>query len=344
MAVLAMEPHLPQELDVVACSSTLGNLLRFIRGGEDKKFRALVELVGDTVFFIRRENSPRELIPDVRGYGHSFPESYTTWDAEVKGSDSYQRLITYRFGGLDFLVRFEADGYIANNGDSLRVPSALPDLDAKAAIDELTFEMSRNGVAAEKLASDATAVKMTYAGELVKQECIFELKTRTIKKKIEGEDTFSEQIPRLWVAQIPKFILAYHTYGVFDDINIEPVDNRVQLWEMNNMDVLSRLAALIHRIVDLIRDRPDGKLELRHESMGVLEVREQLPDGGNALSDSVKKLWEKGWVGEDDAGTVTSGSDENGEESDEIDWDDGPEPDYTACSAEDCGYCGRCSY
>lgn len=25
-------------------------------------------------------------------------------------------------------------------------------------------------------------------------------------------------------------------------------------------------------------------------------------------------------------------------------YDSGSEPDYTACSASDCGYCGRCSY
>lgn len=25
-------------------------------------------------------------------------------------------------------------------------------------------------------------------------------------------------------------------------------------------------------------------------------------------------------------------------------YDSGSEPDYTACSADDCGYCGKCSY
>jgi DNA-directed RNA polymerase subunit H (RpoH/RPB5) len=37
-------------------------------------FRMIVELVGQTVFLVRRENSPTERIPNVRGYGHTFPE------------------------------------------------------------------------------------------------------------------------------------------------------------------------------------------------------------------------------------------------------------------------------
>jgi len=30
----------------------------------------------------------------------------------MAGSESYQRIIRYAFGGLYFLVRFESDGYI----------------------------------------------------------------------------------------------------------------------------------------------------------------------------------------------------------------------------------------
>ena len=39
-------------IDIVACSSTLGNLLRFVRstGGG---FRFIVEVIGSTVFFVR---------------------------------------------------------------------------------------------------------------------------------------------------------------------------------------------------------------------------------------------------------------------------------------------------
>ena len=50
----------------------MGNLLRFVRS-IDKPFRFSVEVVDSTVFFVRKENQPDELIDGVRGYGHTFP-------------------------------------------------------------------------------------------------------------------------------------------------------------------------------------------------------------------------------------------------------------------------------
>ncbi|KAG7138722.1 hypothetical protein HYQ45_018851 [Verticillium longisporum] len=50
-------------IDIVACGSTLGNLLRFT-SGDEKPFRMLVNVVGSTVHLIRREKSPNETIDD----------------------------------------------------------------------------------------------------------------------------------------------------------------------------------------------------------------------------------------------------------------------------------------
>lgn len=355
-----MQPDISRQTDVVACGSTISNLSRFLEG-EDKPFRMLVELVGETVFFIRRENTPRELILDVHGYGHSFPESYTTWDAEVKGSTSHQRVISYRFGGLDFVVRHEGDGYMAGDDTpspkdpSTKLPS-LGGFDVDAELDHLSAALAGNRVNS-KLPKDTHAgLKMISAGKLVSQDQIFDLKTRSFRKKETEtlEDTLGGQLKRLWVAQIPNFILAYHNRGVFDDINVRAVQETVDDWERSHVDVLSRLAALIHHIIGLVRVRPDHKLELRHGAVGTLEIREQLNDAGDALSKKGRLLWENGGdqinredlssndgVGWDDDVepdfTAYSFNDADG-------WENGSEPDFTACSAHDCGYCGRCSY
>lgn len=86
--------HASGDIDVVACGNTIGNLLRFCRSLETK-FSFDVEIVSSTVFFIRRENSPTELIPYVYGYGHTFADEYTTWDSCAAGSTSHQRIIQY---------------------------------------------------------------------------------------------------------------------------------------------------------------------------------------------------------------------------------------------------------
>jgi hypothetical protein len=68
-AVLAQVPDLKtDQFDIFGCTSTLGSLMRFLKG-HDKPFRFTVEAVGRTVFFVRRENAPDELIPGPRGFG-----------------------------------------------------------------------------------------------------------------------------------------------------------------------------------------------------------------------------------------------------------------------------------
>jgi hypothetical protein len=53
-AILGTNPRFsPANVDLFACGSTLGNLLRFARG-MDKAFRFNVEVIGNTVFFIRK--------------------------------------------------------------------------------------------------------------------------------------------------------------------------------------------------------------------------------------------------------------------------------------------------
>lgn len=71
------QPVLGASLNIFACASTLGNLVRF-SSGDPKPFRMLFNVIGGVVHFVRRELSPTETIPDIRGYGHSFPGAYST--------------------------------------------------------------------------------------------------------------------------------------------------------------------------------------------------------------------------------------------------------------------------
>ncbi|KAF1814037.1 geranylgeranyl pyrophosphate synthetase [Eremomyces bilateralis CBS 781.70] len=315
LALLATDPAVRTKLDVIGCGSTIGNLLRFVRG-KDKPFRMLVELVQDTVFFIRRENSPTELLHDVYGYGHTFPEVYTSWEPDVKGSASHQRLVRYSFGGLQLIVRFEGDGYLAKSPSSSEASQ-------DASVDDLISGLPVAANISEKVSS-GTKLKVQRAGEVVDQDFIFDLKTRSVNKK-NDQDTLGEELPRMWVSQIPNFILAYHTRGVFHDIEVSDVHQDVEEWEKTHNQQLSKLAALIHRIIVEVRGRPDGKLELCNDGSGELEFREQRSEAGDALSVETKALWVKD-VDSDEPDIVWAADD-----------------DYTACT-ESCGYCGQCTY
>lgn len=43
-----------------------------------REFRALVEVVGGAVHILNRDNAPDDLLSNVKGYGHTFPEANTT--------------------------------------------------------------------------------------------------------------------------------------------------------------------------------------------------------------------------------------------------------------------------
>jgi len=347
IAALTADPGIAGVTDVVACSSTMGNLLRFARD-QEKDFRILVEKVGETIFLVRRENSPTELIPNVRGYGHTFPEAYTTWEAEVKGSCSHQRVLRYKFGGLGFLLRFEADGYLEYEARAVDNGSKPAKLDSgkpsnPASVDDLIDLFPDCNVAPEIPTFTAAGLAATERGSPVPQSRVFDLKTRAAWKKIK-QDTLEDEMGRLWVSQVPNFVMAYHDRGIFGDIEIKDVRDKVKAWEKANAGDLGRLAVLVRRIVAAVGGQPDSKLELYRTASGPLELRGQLPDAGDALSPAIKFRWtpaERSPAGAhadpDEAGR-DNGIDEKEENSDS---DSGE--DFTACSA-DCGYCGRCRY
>ncbi len=314
----------------------------------DKSFRILVEAVGDTVFFVRRENSPTELIPGVTGFGHTFPEAYTTWEAEAKGSVSHQRIIRYEFGGLDCIVRFAADGYhkdLVSGGSE--VGQRLEPAKADTFNDMLASALSNSTIAEYPSARDKS-LSVIHGGQKIPRTAVFDLKTRSIRKK--DQDTLGEELPRLWVAQLTNFILAYHTSGVFEEIQTRNVHHEIEDWENENEDTIRRFAVLLRKIVAFARSRRDRKIEVRSGEVNVLELREQTEDVCKTLPAVVEARWIMGNLdGSNSSSDESQGPDlrtssEPEDGNNPIDWDEGSEKDFTACSAEDCGYCGHCSY
>ncbi len=296
IASMAADPALPSKVDIVACGGTLSNLLRFARG-EEKAFRISAELVNGTAFLIRHENSPTEIIPDVRGYGHSFPEAYTTWDRDVKGSLSHQRVISYTFGGLNILVRFEPDGYITQHSKEKAhvLSEKAPYVDTNTSLDEINRLLSENTVTT-KFPTDSMTLTVLDGGSPVDQASVFDLKTRASWKQ--HIDILGEELPRLWIAQISKFILGFHENGVFNKIQVRDVADNVKKWEKGHASELSNFAALLHRVIDLLLNEPSGRLEFRHSGNMELAVYAQLPEVNKALSPSVEKRWKEAWLAE----------------------------------------------
>ncbi|KAF3051118.1 hypothetical protein E8E11_007412 [Didymella keratinophila] len=347
-AVMTSKSQSPTVADIFACGSTLGNLLRFVRGG-DKAFRFSVEVIGDTVFFIRKENDPKELIEGVRGFGHSFPDAYTTWSEDVKGSVTHQRIVQYDLGGITCLLRYECDGFLDNSDEGKAQQSTK---EAPLSTDELTEALSSTTISLPKYSStDSLSVKQ--AGKPIDQASIFDLKTRSGRhhKSIKMDDI----TPQLWVKQIPNFIVAYHDgYGLFEDIQIQDVRPLIFDFEKDNSDAIRRLIVLLNKIIAIATADEKRLLEVYFSGQGALEIRRQFGAGVHALPETLREQWIaragqgglKLEYGDDTQQTVAAGP----SLSDEPRYDFGDfgdsdeEKDFTACSADECGYCGRCTY
>ncbi|SPN99808.1 uncharacterized protein DNG_02660 [Cephalotrichum gorgonifer] len=360
LSILHAKPEPPEiDFDFVCASASLGYLISFCLGGNEfRPFRALVEVVGGAVHLFRRDNSPAELIPDVQGYGHTFPDAYTSWDSGTAGSTSHQRVIRYALGGLNILLRGEIDGYLPWSAPA-RAPKAKV-----ASVDELVAGLDMSNLSPRTTTdTETSAIAVRTAGSApVPQSSLFDLKTRSVSRK--GDDILTQQLPRLWRSQIPNFILAFHERGVFDDITVRNVRDRIVAWERENAETIAVLIALLRRLADIVSTSEGGKVELTATVEGRIEVREQLPDAGEVLSSNVRARWgawleqargvpEKG--GSSVAVTPATDSTDSDVEADAFSerirvhnsaWDSEPESekDYTACGASSCGYCGECGY
>ena len=298
-----MNPSFPtQDIDIFACGNTLGSLLHAARS-QDRTFRFYAEMIGKTVFFVRKENSPKEVIKDVRGYGHTFPEAYTRWKDDVKGSVSHQRIIRYEFGGLKCVVKSESDGYyedLAAESESLTFDNGKRDRPSETDVvstneikpTELLFHPSTSLEDLE-MPQDVEAgnLSIVRAGRHIPQCAIFDLKTRMRPREI----NMAEILPRLWMNQTPNFIVAYHDFGVFKDIRKQDVKSEIRAWEEQHAQDLAKFHALLKRVIEVVQKVGEGVgVEVRRAGTGELEIRELVDVGWRALEGEGRERWKKG--------------------------------------------------
>jgi hypothetical protein len=268
-------------VDIVGCGGTFGNLLRFA-GSQPKPFRFDVDLIGDTLLFVRKERSPTELITDLQGYGHTFPDAYTTWDAGVKNSCSHQRIIRYMFGGLHLMVRSETDGYVKQPG--VETPLNIQGSKNQSSVEDALSTMA----VTSSSPSDDSKLQLKMAGKKVLQDQIFDIKTRAGNRIFD----MNEILPRLWVNQTPKFLIAYHKFGLFDEPEIEDIREDVTAWEKANSTKLGRFHAILKHILDVIGDSEKKECEVSWDGEGLLQITERIGDGKKALPPDLMRLLE----------------------------------------------------
>ncbi|MAD86101.1 MAG: hypothetical protein CL912_24330 [Deltaproteobacteria bacterium] len=136
-------------------------------------------------------------------------------------------------------------------------------------------------------------------GRVVPLESTMELKTRVSQKPLQ----LREVVPQLWVSQTPKLVRAYHTKGKFQAPEVEDVAVQVKRWEEGSQDDLRKLAALIGKILQLVKGC-GGHVAVRYDDKGDKLVLWKA-DGDAMLPKDLYSKWDD--VGNsEDAGTESA--------------------------------------
>jgi hypothetical protein len=291
-----MHPYFDlSSLDVVGCGNTLGNILRFC-GGSDRDFRFNIDMVDNTVFFVRKESSPIALISDICGYGHTFPEAHTFWEQDVRGSAFHQRIIQYDFGGLKFMVRSESDGYLKKEADLdtkiITETKASESTEVEALLQDEKRSLFDTLTVTSKHIDAAQSLKVKLGGRKIPQKAIFDLKTRA--KKTRRPIDMDEIYQRLWANQTAYFIFAEHFGGSFDpqDIQTISISEGMAVWEKNQTALLKRYQAVIMELISATKSSATGKLQVIRKANGPLEIQERVAgDDSDVLPLDLRNKW-----------------------------------------------------
>ncbi|KIV89043.1 hypothetical protein PV10_08657 [Exophiala mesophila] len=233
-------------IDIVTDRNNMRKLLSFVDPGSSRNglepFKINVEIIKNTAIFCREEVNSMEFIGpnEFRGFGHEFEKAHTA--SQIYGSTGHHRVISYHFGGLKFLVRYETDGYLAEK-------EAPSDEYLSKLLDGLSLSASKPGPESLPPQFAVSKLRIKKLGQTVSRTSTIEIKTRVIHKPLD----LQQIIPQLWISQTPNLVRAYHQNGVFTTPMVQNVTTEIQDWEKRNHKDLQKLAILIRRVISLAR-------------------------------------------------------------------------------------------
>jgi hypothetical protein len=275
-----------RSVDIVTDRNNIRKLLSFVdlSSARDRleAFTITVEVAGNTVIFCRDEAATQEFISphEFRGFGHEFEKRYTT--SQIRGSTGHHRIISYRFGGLNFIVRHETDGYV--DGGARALLSQMPKDDPLSALLESLSLSPADRTPDTTVAGSKLSIR--EEGDVVPLESTLEIKTRVAHKPLAIQDV----APQLWVSQTPKLVRAYHTKGVFQVPKVEDVAAEIKHWEDGKRRELNKLAALIKVIITTVKSA-GGNAVIKYD-----EIRDNLVvyknDGEKMLPQDLYAKWD----------------------------------------------------
>ncbi|KAI6083632.1 hypothetical protein F4821DRAFT_244465 [Hypoxylon rubiginosum] len=289
-------------IDVVTDRNNIRKLLSFINPrtsqGGSQAFTIEVEVTGNTALFSRKETSTQEFIEphDFRGFGHAFEKEYTT--DKIEGSTGHHRIISYRFGDLDLIVRHELDGYLPDGSTPASNTNQQENDDLSSTLASLSISSASPLTAAT---SSGSSLAIRNEGQAVPRQSTFVIKTRVSHKSLEIQEVAAQ----LWISQTPNLVRAFHDKGKFRQPVVQNVVGAVNEWEQANQHDLKKLSALISNIVNIVKGY-GGRAIIKYNPYADKLVVTRQEDGGEMLPKDLYSKWAKDDVPKKENATAAS--------------------------------------
>ncbi|KAF8417924.1 geranylgeranyl pyrophosphate synthetase [Tirmania nivea] len=288
------------KVQIITDRNNLRKLFEVVCGEKHRDFEIAVEIVNNTALFTRLEQCTSELIgrQEFRGYGHEFEKEFTKYPSSVNGSTGHHRIVSYSFGGLNMVVRFEADGALPPARNPVGITKGTPARSSGLILPDLSSlslegRPPRTTPASSGHGTPASTSRLAVmkAGELVPQDRILEIKTRAEHRAI----GIPECMPQLWFSDTRNLFIGLHNRGTFRTINKYQVDEKMtSQWEKLHERQLGQLVDLLGKIIAIAKGST-GRTKVRGVQGRVTLEEWQATHGPAArltrLPEDLRALW-----------------------------------------------------
>lgn len=275
-ALAVMNPTVRfSDVDIVINRNTLQKLYKFASFKRGTAFYVDLDMVQKTLFISRREAKAKTT--QCSGYGRNFEAVFTTQDPQLPQAEGHHRVIRYKFGGLNLVVRIEADGYYPDGEEDAESPN----------------EFFRNVLgttrqtAIEHRSPHHTVV--IAQGTIVPHNKTLELKSSSSK---------GAAFEQMWFGRTPYFCCAKHKEGSRGLIEAADVvrlkQGEFEEWEVKNQKHLLRLAWFLHELrrITVEKTSQGAAVLVMTEKGAPLQIYEAKSSFGALPKKIVEQFWD----------------------------------------------------
>ncbi|KAL5394153.1 hypothetical protein PMIN06_005186 [Paraphaeosphaeria minitans] len=309
-----MNPNVQfHDIDVIVRRSTLLLLLQVAEAKDRQTFDLDLKMAGKTLF-IQGKGAGR-VNAAKNSYGRNFEDQFTesTEPTEDTGADGYHRVLRYKLGPLNLVVRLETDAFL----NEVEAPVKESE--------DTTFRGKRTiDASSQHLGIPHTrATSIVAGGRYIPQSLVTELKTTNTGT----EHMVKKCGSQLWASQYDTIIIGDRKsgetdqsvrltsderreaaeklrldkeeaeaggYAMFYSANVKDIRRDCSQWEDSNQAGLQKFVGLLKGLVEAVSKVKGGKVLLRKaHRTGPLELYK----GGEAMTDALpKEIIDVFWV------------------------------------------------